>query len=236
MEQQLNQGLVEMGFTPTDRQIRQFIQFYNLLVEWNKKMNLTTLTEPMEVVIHHFLDSASCARTTQYEKCSKIVDLGTGAGFPGIPLSILYPEKHFTLVDSLAKRINFLKVVSETLGLQNVELVHARAEDAARKVEYRESFDGVVSRAVAALPVLLEYTVPFLKVNGWFICQKGPKWQEELKESEGAIKNLSVTLEEVISVVIPNTDLSHQVMVFKKDKETPDKYPRKAGTPGKKPL
>jgi len=236
MERLLREGLQEMGFQPSALQIDQFIHFYRLLEEWNKKMNLTNIISPEEVVTHHFLDSASCASTPCFNKCDRILDLGTGAGFPGIPLKILYPEKSFTLMDSLAKRINFLKVVSETLGLEKLDLVHARAEEAAREGGYREVFDGVVSRAVASLPVLLEYTVPFIKKGGWLICQKGPKWQEELKEAEQAMKLLSVSLEEVVAVNIPKADLSHHVMVFRKDQRTSKKYPRKAGTPGKKPL
>ncbi len=236
MEQQLREGLQTMGFQPTDLQINQFIQFYHLLVEWNKKMNLTSITAPEEVITHHFLDSVSCASTSSFQKCHQLLDLGTGAGFPGIPLKILCPEKTFTLMDSLAKRINFLKVVSEKLGLEDLELVHARAEEAARNDQYREAFDGVVSRAVATLPVLLEYTVPFIKTGGWLICQKGPKAQEELREAQQAMNLLSVRFEEMVAVNIPGADLNHQVMVFQKEKKTPAKYPRKAGTPGKKPL
>lgn len=236
MEQMLREGLLEMGFQPSSFQIHQFIHFYRLLEEWNQKMNLTSITSPEEVITHHFLDSASCASTPYFNNCDRLLDLGTGAGFPGIPLKILYPEKTFTLIDSLAKRINFLKVVSESLGLEKLDLVHARAEEAARDAGYREMFDGVVSRAVASLPVLLEYTIPFLKKNGWLICQKGPKWEEELQDAEQAMKLLSVSLVEVVPVNIPKTDLSHHVMVFRKDQTTPKKYPRKAGTPGKKPL
>lgn len=236
MEQLLHNGLVQMGFEPSSRQLDQFVQFYRLLEEWNKKMNLTAITSPEEVVTHHFLDSASCALTPYFNKCDHLLDLGTGAGFPGIPLKILYPEKSFTLMDSLAKRINFLKVVSENLGLDKLDLVHARAEEAARSEVYREVYDGVVSRAVASLPVLLEYTIPFIKKGGWLICQKGPKWREELQEAEQAMKLLFVSLEEVVPVDIPKADLSHHVMVFCKNQKTPEKYPRKAGTPGKKPL
>ncbi len=236
MEQQLREGLQEMGFHPSHLQINQFVQFYHLLVEWNNKMNLTSITAPEEVVTHHFLDSISCALAAQFQNCTQLLDLGTGAGFPGIPLKILYPKKKFTLMDSLAKRIRFLEVVSQILGLENLELVHARAEEAAKSVKYREVFDGVVSRAVAPLPVLLEYTVPFIETGGWFICQKGPKGQEELQEAQQAMKLLSVTLEEVVPVKIPGTDLKHQVLVFRKEKTTPGKYPRKAGTPGKNPL
>lgn len=236
MEQLLREGLLEMGFQPSSLQIDQFIRFFQLLEEWNKKMNLTSITSPEEVVTHHFLDSASCASTPYFKKCDRLLDLGTGAGFPGIPLKILYPGKTFTLMDSLAKRITFLKAVSESLGLEKLDLVHARAEEAAREVVYREMFDGVVSRAVASLPVLLEYTVPFIKKDGWLICQKGPKWREELQEAEQAMKLLSVSLEEVMLVNIPKADLSHHVMVFRKDQRTSKEYPRKAGTPGKRPL
>jgi 16S rRNA (guanine527-N7)-methyltransferase len=235
-QHQLANGLAHMGFTVTELQLRQFALFYELLVDWNTRMNLTTLTEPEKVLTHHFLDSATCALSDVFVGTERVLDVGTGAGFPGIPLKILFPERQFTLMDSLRKRIVFLRQAAAVLGLEKIQLIHARAEEAGKNSDHREQYDGVVSRAVASLPVLLEYAVPFLRVDGFFFCQKGPRWQAEMQESEEAMRLLSVTLEESLPVQIPLTDMRHQLLVFRKTAPTAFRYPRKPGTPSKKPL
>ncbi|MDW7672279.1 MAG: 16S rRNA (guanine(527)-N(7))-methyltransferase RsmG, partial [Bacillota bacterium] len=229
-------GLGSMGFSVTESQLNQFTLFYDLLVEWNTRMNLTTLTEPGKVVTHHFLDSATCALSEAFSSMGNVLDIGTGAGFPGIPLKILFPQRQFTLMDSLRKRITFLQQAAVVMGLEKLQLIHARAEEAGKDSDHREQYDGVVSRAVASLPVLLEYAVPFLRVDGFFLCQKGPRWQGEIQESERAMRLLSVSLEESLPVRIPLTDMKHHLLVFRKTASTPSRYPRKPGTPAKKPL
>ncbi|RQD72652.1 MAG: 16S rRNA (guanine(527)-N(7))-methyltransferase RsmG [Tindallia sp. MSAO_Bac2] len=235
-KQRMIQGMEKLNLNLEVNQLIQFEQYLDLLNEWNKKMNLTAIKDPDEMITHHFLDSATCSLHPSYNDCKKILDLGTGAGFPGIPLKILFPEQYFTLMDSLKKRLTFLEVVKQSLNLDNLELIHARAEEGARKNEYREQFDAVVSRAVASLPTLLEYTIPFIKVNGWFFCQKGPLWKEEIEDAKKAMQVLSVKLEDSMEVKVPFTDLNHQLLVFRKTAATQKTYPRKAGTPSKKPI
>ncbi|SFI19591.1 16S rRNA m(7)G-527 methyltransferase [Tindallia magadiensis] len=235
-KERMKDGMEEIGFSLTDHQLNQFKDYLELLQEWNQKMNLTAIKDADEILTHHFLDSATCSLYPTYGKCHHMLDLGTGAGFPGIPLKILFPEQSFVLMDSLNKRLVFLEKVKETLGLTSLDLVHARAEEAARQKFYRENFDAVVSRAVASLPVLLEYTIPFLKVDGWFFCQKGPQWKEEIEEAKRAMQVFSVQLEDSLEVKVPFTDLNHQLLVFRKTKATQKTYPRKAGTPSKKPI
>lgn len=232
----LAEGIHQLNFTVTEKQLDQFALYYQLLMEWNEKMNLTAITEPEKVVTHHFLDSISCAKAPGFFESKQVIDLGTGAGFPGIPLQIMFPEQHYVLMDSLAKRVTFLETVIRQLGLEQVRLYHARAEQAGRNTQHREQYRLAVSRAVAALPVLLEYVVPLLKVGGRFYCQKGPRWREELDEAENAMKALHVMAVEIRTVHIPFTDLKHTLIVFQKTEATSFKYPRKPGTPAKKPL
>ncbi len=235
-KQMMIQGMQELQIPSTKEKLQKFEIFLDLLMEWNQKMNLTAIKDSDEIITHHFLDSATCSLHSAYGDCQKILDLGTGAGFPGIPLKILFPAQDFVLMDSLKKRLIFLQVVKESLRFDRLELVHARAEEGARNKEYREGFDAVVSRAVAALPVLLEYTVPFLKVDGWFFCQKGPQWKEEMEYAQKAMQVLSVKLEDSMEVKVPFTDLNHQLLVFRKTAATQKAYPRKTGTPSKKPI
>ena len=225
-----------IGFTISDKQAEQFLSYYELLVEWNEKMNLTAITEFEDVVVKHFLDSAYGGQVYSFGEDDTVLDLGTGAGFPGIPLKILYPETTFVLMDSLQKRINFLNEVVETLGLENVETCHGRAEDFGHRKEYREQYDLCTSRAVANLSTLSEYCVPFVKIGGQFVSYKSGNVDNELRESEKAIRILGGEIGKVCSFVLPETDFARTLVPIKKIKATGKKYPRKAGTPSKEPL
>lgn len=217
----------------TEKQVKQFYNYMNLLIEWNNKINLTAITEPKEIILKHFVD---CATIKKFIDKNKVLDIGTGAGFPGIPLKIINEDLEITLADSLNKRIKFLDIVIETLELNKIETIHARAEELAKNKKYRESYDIVVSRAVAALNVLLEYTTPFIKVGGKVICMKGNNVEEEIKESKNAIKILGTKMLPVEKVVLPDTEITRNIITVEKIKNTPAKYPRKAGTPAKEPL
>ena len=217
----------------TKNEINLFYKYMNLLLEWNSKMNLTAITEENEVILKHFVDSISINKYLQDK--NKIMDIGTGAGFPGIPLKILNAEKEFVLVDSLNKRINFLEEVKKQLKLENLELIHARVEDLAKNNIYREKVDAVVSRAVANLRVLVEYMIPFVKKDGICICMKGPNIEEEIKEASNAIKILGGKIENIQNMMLPG-NLERNIIIIKKVENTPSKYPRKAGIPTKHPL
>ena len=217
----------------TEKQVKQFYNYMNLLIEWNNKINLTAITEPKEIILKHFVD---CATINKFIDENKVLDIGTGAGFPGIPLKIINEDLEITLADSLNKRIKFLDIVIETLELNKIETIHARAEELAKNKKYRESYNIVVSRAVAALNVLLEYTTPFIKVGGKVICMKGNNVEEEIKESKNAIKILEIKMLPVEKVVLPDTKITRNIITVEKIKNTPAKYPRKAGTPAKEPL
>ena len=216
-----------------DIELKQFYNYMNLLIEWNNKINLTAITEPKEIILKHFVD---CATINKFIDENKVLDIGTGAGFPGIPLKIINEDLEITLADSLNKRIKFLDIVIETLELNKIETIHARAEELAKNKKYRQSYDIVVSRAVAALNVLLEYTTPFIKVGGKVICMKGNNVEEEIKESKNAIKILGTKMLPVEKVVLPDTEITRNIITVEKIKNTPAKYPRKAGTPAKEPL
>ena len=217
----------------TEKQVKQFYNYMNLLIEWNNKINLTAITEPKEIILKHFVD---CATINKFIDENKVLDIGTGAGFPGIPLKIINEDLEITLADSLNKRIKFLDIVIETLELNKIETIHSRAEELAKNKKYRQSYDIVVSRAVAALNVLLEYTTPFIKVGGKVICMKGNNVEEEIKESKNAIKILGTKMLPVEKVVLPDTEITRNIITVEKIKNTPAKYPRKAGTPAKEPL
>ena len=213
-------------------------EYKELLVEWNEKMNLTAITEDYEVIIKHFVDCLECTHLITNEK--KIIDVGTGAGFPGMPLAIYYPQIEFTLLDGLNKRLIFLEEVVNKLGLKNVKIVHARAEEAARNEEYFESFDAVVSRAVANLPVLLEYTSPYVKVNGKCIVMKGDNAKEELNLAKNAMNILKLknieNKEYKYSYTINNEEYNRTILYIEKVGNTPNKYPRNYGQIKKKAL
>ncbi|QUH19348.1 16S rRNA (guanine(527)-N(7))-methyltransferase RsmG [Alkaliphilus sp. B6464] len=232
----LKDGSKEMNVEITDHQVDQLIKYKDILLEWNQKMNLTAIEEEKEVMIKHFLDSLSCIQTKYLKTEGRMIDVGTGAGFPGVPLKIALPNIELTLLDSLKKRIGFLEEVCRETNLTNVEFLHGRAEDFGQDKAHREKYDYAVSRAVAALNVLVEYCLPFVKVGGYFICQKGPGLIEELPEAKNAIKILGGEVVDQIVVDLPFSDITHHILVIKKIKQTPIKYPRKAGKPSKEPI
>lgn len=217
-----------------DKKIEQFKNYMDLLILWNEKMNLTAITDKEQIVLKHFVDSLTISNLIKDN--SKVVDIGTGAGFPGIPIKIYNETLNVTLVDSLNKRIMFLDEVIEKLGLQNIRAIHSRAEDFAHIKGERESYDYAVSRAVANLSVLYEYLLPLIKVGGECICMKGPNIDEELDCSQNALKILGGKIEKIEKLTLPNSDIVRNIIVVKKIKNTDLKYPRKAGIPAKKPL
>lgn len=233
-------GLEQLSITLSGEQKQQFLTYYEYLVEKNKVMNLTAITEYEEVITKHFLDSLAVVKTSCFkpEKLAgkRLIDIGTGAGFPGIPLKIAFPELEILLLDSLNKRINFLNEVTEMLGLTKINTVHGRAEDYAKQKGYRESFDFCVSRAVANLSTLSEYCIPFVKQGGCFISYKSGSVDQELIQAEKAVKILGGQREEVVRFSLADTDMDRSFVVIRKAKPTSKKYPRKAGLPSKEPL
>ncbi len=227
--------LADWNFSLNDNQIKQLDIFYEMLIEKNKVMNLTAITEFDEVIVKHFADSLSICSVLPAD-VESVCDLGTGAGFPGIPMAIAYPNLQFTLIDSLNKRIKFLQEVVDALGLKNVTLIHARAEEAGRNKLYREHFDLVVSRAVANISTLSEYCLPLVKLNGYFISFKSGDINDEIAASGSAIKKLGGLMNTPVLFTLPDTDISRSFIIINKEKNTPKAYPRKAGTPSKEPL
>lgn len=229
-------GLEQLNIHLSEYQLEQFEKYYELLIEWNSFMNLTAITEYEEVLVKHFLDSLVISKVWNPEGKNRLLDMGTGAGFPGIPLKIAYPNLEIVLMDSLNKRVKFLNEVIQTLQLKDIKAIHGRAEELGRNSEYRETFDICVSRAVARLVSLCEFCIPFVKKSGCFIPYKSGKIKEELEESENAIQLLGgkLTLEE--SFLLPNTDVERTLVVINKTKETPSQYPRGGGKPLKSPL
>lgn len=226
----------EYGLELTTAQIAQFNTYYDLLIEWNQKINLTAITEPKDVAIKHMIDSLSCFKPNLFEENCSLIDVGTGAGFPGLPLKIFFPSLKLTLLDSLNKRVKFLQLVVDTLGLKDVNVIHARSEEAARNKKYREQFDFATARAVARLPILCEYCLPFVKKDGMFIALKGRQYEEEITEASKAIKILGGKLVKTMPVKLPEIDDKRAVIYVQKVKATPKTYPRKAGTPEKNPI
>lgn len=229
-------GLSDLNIELSDRQIEQFLLYYERLIEKNKVMNLTAITEYEEVIHKHFLDSLSLVLAPVFGREGSLIDVGTGAGFPGIPLKIAFPQLKIVLLDSLNKRVNFLNEVIEELGLTGIKAIHGRAEDAGRNPLYREKFDFCVSRAVANLATLSEYAMPFVKPGGYFIPYKSGKAEDEIKEASNAVKLLSGKTEDMVSFVLPNTDMERTLILIQKTAPIHKKYPRKAGTPQKEPL
>lgn len=236
MNNVLTEKVKELSIVLNDKQIQQFEQYYNILVEWNKVMNLTAITEYEEVVEKHFLDSLTIVNAIHVEKIETLIDVGTGAGFPGIPLKIAFPHLKVTLLDSLNKRIKFLNEVIDLLELNDIKAIHGRAEDYAKQAEYREQYDICVSRAVVNLATLSEYCLPYVKVDGLFVPYKSGEIDEELKSSEKAVSILGGKVEEVVKFQLPGTDIGRSFVKIHKIKETKKKYPRKAGMPTKEPL
>ena len=232
----LEEGCKAYKIALSEVQKEQFIRYYELLVEWNKVMNLTGITEFQEVLTKHFLDSLSIVKAVDMEKIHTCIDVGTGAGFPGIPLKIAFPHLQTTLLDSLKKRLNFLDTVIEELKLEEICTVHGRAEDGARKAEHREQYDLSVSRAVSRLASLCELCMPYVKEGGYFISYKSGKAQEELTEASKAIFVLGGKLDKTEAFQLFGTDMERTLVVVEKKKKTPKQYPRKAGTPAKEPI
>nr|WP_165483819.1 16S rRNA (guanine(527)-N(7))-methyltransferase RsmG [Clostridioides difficile] len=232
----LKNGIEGFNIDTNDSMLEKFKIYREILIDWNKKMNLTGIEDEKEVYIKHFLDSISAVKNGYIKNGMSIIDVGTGAGFPGIPLKICLDRLELTLLDSLNKRINFLEEVSRVLELDNIKFIHGRAEDFGKNENYREKYDVATARAVAGLPILMEFCVPFVKVGGYFICLKGPNANLELEESRKAIDVLGLEYIEKIDVELPEIDLNHNILVFKKVMETPVKYPRKAGKPAKNPI
>ena len=226
--------LKELDLMLNNKQIEDFYYYMNELIEWNKNINLTAITEEKEIIQKHFIDSLTIIKYLKNN--DKIIDVGTGAGFPGIPLKISNETLDITLLDSLNKRILFLNNVIEKLKLNNIRTIHSRVEDAASNLEHREKYDIATSRAVAQLNVLLEYLLPLVKVGGKCICMKGGNIEEELKNSKKALEILGGKVEKIESFELPDSDIKRNIIIIKKVSHTPKKYPRKAGTPSKKPL
>ena len=215
-----------------NEEIKKFYNYMNLMLEWNEKINLTAITKEDDIIIKHFIDSLTVLK--YLNDGDKIADVGTGAGFPGIPISIVNKKSKITLIDSLNKRIKFLEDVKNKIKIENVECVHARAEDFGQ--DNKEKYDVSISRAVANMKVLVEYLIPLVKVDGKVICMKGPDADEEIEEAKYAINELGGKIIEIDNIKLPDTDIERKIIIIKKIKENPKKYPRKAGTPSKEPL
>ena len=228
--------LADLGFPLTDRQKEQYERYFELLVEWNEKINLTAITAKDEVYLKHFYDSiAPILQGLIENQPIHLLDIGAGAGFPSLPMKILFPELDVTIIDSLNKRINFLHLLAEELGLSGVHFYHGRAEDFAQDKAFRAQFDIVTARAVARMQVLSELTLPYLKVGGRLLALKASNAPEELEEAKNALNLLFSKVEDNLQYELPNGDPRYITLVEKK-KETPNKYPRKAGMPNKRPL
>ena len=229
-------SLEKLNIHLNEKQVYQFMKYYEMLIETNKVMNLTAITDFDEVIDKHFVDSLALIQAIDLNKELKVIDVGTGAGFPGIPLKIAFPELDILLLDSLNKRIHFLDQVISELGLENIQTIHGRAEDFGQNLLYREKFDLCVSRAVANLSTLSEYCVPFVKVDGYFISYKSGKVQEELDASRHAVDILGGKVEKCLNYALADTDMERSLVVIHKLKPTKKAYPRKAGKPSKEPL
>lgn len=232
----LAEALEGLGLAYNEETLQKFRRYMELILEWNEKVNLTSITDPDEFIIKHYIDSVAVGNFSQMKEAQSVIDVGTGAGFPGIPLAILFPEKAFLLMDSLNKRIKIIEELSREIGLTNVTFRHGRAEELAQDKSFREQFDFCVSRAVANLAILSEYCLPFVKPGGWFAAYKTGSNEEELKGSLRAIELLGGRMEDSRQLNIKGYDLDHRIVFVKKIKKTPAKYPRKAGTPAKEPL
>lgn len=230
----INTQIQELDINITNEQAEKFYLYTNMLLEWNEKINLTAITEQNEVIQKHFIDSLTINK--YINENARVIDVGTGAGFPGIPLKILRDDINVTLLDALNKRINFLNEIIEQNELTNIETIHARAEEAGKNKNLRESFDIATSRAVAPLNILVEYLLPLVKIGGKCVCMKGSNAKEEIENSENAINILGGKIEKIEELELPDSDIRRTIIVIKKEKSTPSKYPRKAGTPSKMPI
>lgn len=232
----LASGALEFGITLTNMQLDMFDAYTRLLIEWNEKLNLTRIIDPQEIAVKHYLDSLSVLSAVKMNGSKSVIDIGTGAGFPGIPLKIVYPELTLTLLDSVNKRLLFIVEAAKELGLTDVLTLHARAEDAGRDRKHRERYDFALSRAVGKLSILTELCLPFCKPNGRFVAYKGPDVDAEVKDGLAAIKALGGKLEKVQCLTLPHADIQRTLVVIKKIIHTPMIYPRKAGIPEREPL
>ncbi|MGN0164868.1 MAG: 16S rRNA (guanine(527)-N(7))-methyltransferase RsmG [Lachnospiraceae bacterium] len=235
-EKILKEKFSDINIDLNDSQVQQFIQYYELLVSWNKVMNLTAITDYNDVVEKHFIDSLMISKIIDMKEISSVIDVGTGAGFPGIPLKIVFPHLKVTLLDSLNKRIKFLNEVIDQSDLENVDTIHGRAEDFAKQNEFREKYDLCVSRAVANLTTLSEYCLPYVKIGGKFIPYKSGDIDQEIVDSENAISILGGYKKDLYRFTLPGTDIKRSMIIVEKVKSTSKKYPRKAGLPSKEPI
>ena len=232
----LEEGCKYQGITLDENQKKQVTDFYEYLVEKNNVMNLTGITEFQEVLIKHFLDSLACVKAVDMSRIKRIMDIGTGAGFPGVPLKIAFPHLEACRLDSLKKRVNFLEETFQMLKLENITAIHGRAEEYAKNKQYRETYDLCVSRAVSNLATLSEYCLPYVKTGGYFISYKSGTVQEEVEQAQKAVKILGGKIQDVVYFQLPDSEIQRSLVVIEKIKATPGRYPRKAGTPLKEPL
>ncbi len=232
----LKAAVIEFGMPLSDEQVQAFLTYQETLLEWNNKINLTAITDPQEIAVKHFVDSLSCYDPDIFSFGCSVVDVGTGAGFPGIPLKIYRPDIRLCLIDSLQKRTLFLQTVIQKLGLKDVDIHHMRAEEAGRLKTNRACFDVAVSRAVARLSVLCELCLPLVRVNGFFIAMKGAKFQDEIAEAKSALSLLGGSIAHIKEITLPGLEDVRAIIYIQKVKSTPDKYPRRAGIPEKNPL
>ena len=230
----LKESLDRINIDIKEDNVEKFNLYMKELLEWNEKINLTAITEEKDIILKHFVDSLTALK--YIKKGSKVIDIGTGAGFPGIPLKIQREDIKIILMDSLNKRINFLKEMIIKLSLENIEAIHSRAEELARNIDYREGYDIAISRAVANLSTLVEYMLPFVKIGGKCICMKGSNIDEEVENSKKAIKELGGKLIKVDNFILPNSDYERNIIIIEKVSSTKEKYPRKAGIPSKEPI
>ena len=232
----LKKALELMGGPSDEVTVNKYQQYMEGVLDWNEKVNLTNITDPEEFVIKHFIDSIICIDYPEFEEAGKIIDVGTGGGFPGVPLAIAAPDKEFILMDSLNKRLKIIDELCGQIGIGNVTTVHARAEELAKNKAHREQYDLCVSRAVANMATLAEYCLPFIKIGGCLMAYKGPDAEREVEEARKALYLLGGQVEEIREGNLKEFGIDHKVVIIKKVKNTPSKYPRKAGTPAKEPL
>lgn len=235
MKNLLKNACNELNINIDSSQIDSFLKYKDLLLEWNEKINLTAITDDREIILKHFIDCLTVCKFVDFNN-KTFIDVGTGAGFPALPIKIFCENSIPTLLDSLNKRINFLKIVGNKLSLHNITYIHSRAEDAGQNINFREKYDFCVSRAVANLSVLAEFDLPFVKVGGYFIALKGPLLDSELVDAKKAIITLGGEIEKIETIKIPFTDIEHRLVFIKKLRQTPKQYPRKAGKISKSPI
>ena len=235
MKDLLKNACNELNLNIDDLQIDKFLKYKDILLDWNNKINLTAITDDKEIILKHFIDCLTVCKFVDFNN-KTFIDVGTGAGFPALPIKIFCKDSLPTLLDSLNKRINFLKCVGDELNLQNITYIHSRAEDAGQDANFREKYDFCVSRAVANLSVLAEFDLPFVKVGGYFIALKGPLLDSELIDAKKAISTLGGEIEKIETIKIPFTDIEHKLVFIKKIRQTPKQYPRKAGKVSKSPI